>query len=137
MEEKTCSKCRKTKSIKEFNKKTNSITQTYCRECQQSFSREHYSKNREYYALRNTQRKLELRAFIDELKSKPCSDCGNQYDPCAMDFDHINNDKEFDIALMITRKCSKQAILREVAKCELVCAVCHRIRTKKRNLERS
>ena len=68
------------------------------------------------------------RAFLDSLKANPCRDCGIQYPPYVMDFDHVRGIKLFNIA----RKASggdTQAILDEVDKCDLVCANCHRMRT--------
>jgi hypothetical protein len=49
-----------------------------------------------------------------------------------MDFDHLK-DKEMNLSDMIRRGFGKKKILAEVAKCELVCANCHRLRTFKRN----
>jgi len=135
MEYKTCSKCHLKKSLDCFNKKSDRILQTYCKDCQKNISHEHYVKNKHTYLSRNIKRKIDTREFINSLKLKPCVDCGNQYDPCAMDFDHMD-DKEYDISSMVTVGFSKKSILKEILKCELVCAVCHRIRTKKR-LEKS
>lgn len=71
-----------------------------------------------------------LRAFIDNLKSNPCSDCDILYPSQVMDFDHLPQfKKEFTIASVIGKGLAKQTILSEVAKCELVCANCHKIRT--------
>lgn len=70
-------------------------------------------------------------ALIEALKrEKPCLDCGKVLEPWQMDFDHLV-DKETCVAWM--RGSSTQAILQEVAKCELVCANCHRVRTHKRH----
>lgn len=71
-----------------------------------------------------------MRTFIDELKSKPCTDCGGTFDPVCMDFDHIGTDKRYNVAKMLSA--SVQQVLDEIAKCELVCANCHRLRTKNR-----
>lgn len=73
---------------------------------------------------RNYQRRRE---FIDSLRSRPCADCGVQYPPCVMDFDHVRGVKSFQISGAIYR--SRASILAEVAKCDVVCANCHRMRT--------
>ena len=65
----------------------------------------------------------------DALKDGPCTDCGGRFPPECMDWDHLR-DKKFDLANANTR--SPASILAEIAKCELVCANCHRIRTKGR-----
>lgn len=61
-----------------------------------------------------------------------------------LDFDHIDNDKEKEISRAIQLGWSKEHLLSEIEKCDLVCAVCHRIRThikrkdeKKRNPDSS
>ena len=78
---------------------------------------------------------IELQRWLLELKSKPCTDCGNYFDSCCMDFDHLEPSlKTCDIAHLFSRCCSKERISKELEKCELVCSNCHRIRTKDRNL---
>jgi hypothetical protein len=68
--------------------------------------------------------------FIHELKRNPCVDCGKIFHPCHMDFDHLTSDKIAKVSNL--RQKSKSVILAEIAKTELVCALCHRIRTHKR-----
>ena len=68
--------------------------------------------------------------WIASLKDKPCTDCGIKYPPECMDWDHVKGKKLFSIAKGIVR--AKEKTLAEIAKCELVCANCHRIRTKRR-----
>lgn len=45
-----------------------------------------------------------------------------------MDFDH-QKDKFKAVSRMVREGYGEEKILQEIAKCELVCAVCHRIRT--------
>lgn len=78
------------------------------------------------------ERRKELRNFTNELKSSnPCTDCGLFYPPYVMQYDHLDSStKEFGIATLP----SKERIIEEIAKCELVCANCHAIRTHNRRL---
>ena len=69
-------------------------------------------------------------AFIREQKAHPCTDCGKQYPPYVMDFDHIRGDKTNDVAYFPLFSFAR--IAEEIAKCEVVCANCHRIRTERR-----
>lgn len=72
----------------------------------------------------------DLREFVNELKDNPCTDCGVEYHPCMMDFDHIGEFKKtMSISQMVTRGLSVERILKEIEKCELVCSNCHRFRT--------
>lgn len=66
-------------------------------------------------------------AVIAAAKQVPCADCGESYPPFVMDFDH-RGDKEFDIGMAPTRV-SMSRLLAEIAKCDVVCANCHRFRT--------
>ena len=73
-----------------------------------------------------------LKKWMVELKSKPCSDCGKSFDVCCMDFDHKEGTKSYDVGTMFAHHYSRELIEIELAKCELVCACCHRIRTRNR-----
>ena len=79
--------------------------------------------------------RLSRREFIDDLKDKPCADCGQEFPPECMDFDHRPDEvKVCNVATLHSRR--KDLILAEVAKCDVVCANCHRIRSKKRVVEK-
>lgn len=65
--------------------------------------------------------------FLWAFKNNPCRDCGITYHPVAMQFDHVRGTKKFEVGLA-NRK-SRKSILKELKKCELVCANCHALRT--------
>ena len=66
---------------------------------------------------------------LDELRATPCADFRGSFPPCAMDFDHRSSAlKESGVTRMIGRSGTAR-ILAEVAKCDIVCANCHRERT--------
>jgi hypothetical protein len=67
--------------------------------------------------------------FINSFKDVPCVDCGQKFPPECMDFDHVSADKLENVSRM--RRFSKERLVNEIKKCEVVCANCHRIRTKK------
>jgi hypothetical protein len=70
------------------------------------------------------------REMIQKIKAGPCKDCGGTFHHAAMDFDHVIGEKKFEVSKMVLR--SLQSILDEIAKCDLVCACCHRVRTYRR-----
>jgi len=78
-------------------------------------------------------RRFEARDLIDRLKSGPCKDCGRKFRPCQMDF---WRDSESIVQVSKRLLMSKDRIVEEVAKCVLVCANCHRLRTWNRDRER-
>ena len=66
---------------------------------------------------------------IDFLKENPCVDCGEK-DPVVLDFDHMM-DKEFNISDAVHGHYGLKTIVKEISKCEVRCANCHRRKTSK------
>lgn len=128
---KTCGRCRQSKPDGDFawRNKASGLRVSYCKVCRREYDKTHYDHNKGQYLSRNERARSRLREWLRSLKAKPCADCGGSFPPCVMDFDHIGSDKEAAISTMINRFASKRRILAEIAKCELVCANCHRIRT--------
>lgn len=68
---------------------------------------------------------------IDIIKSTtPCSDCGGKFPPECMDFDHVPGRGEK--VAPVSHLLGTDGLMAELAKCDLVCANCHRIRTRQR-----
>ncbi len=64
-------------------------------------------------------------SWLRSLKTGPCSDCHQKFVPDAMEWDHVRGEKIGHIGNLT----SKKAVLVEIAKCDLVCANCHALRT--------
>jgi hypothetical protein len=65
----------------------------------------------------------------DYQLKKGCADCGYNKHPAAMEFDHMPGTKKlFNIGEEIGNR-SVESLWKEIAKCEVVCANCHAIRT--------
>lgn len=78
----------------------------------------------------NKRSRREVRAFICQYKTgKPCADCGHTFPPKVMDFDHRPGTVKKGNLANISLFSSVALALREIAKCDLVCSNCHRIRT--------
>lgn len=86
--------------------------------------------------VRNKNYRLELRKLVYNLKSQPCLDCGQEFPPWVMDFDHVRGEKVSDVSSLIDNCVAKKRLLAEVAKCDLVCANCHRLRTHERKQDK-
>lgn len=69
-------------------------------------------------------------AFLNETKSRPCSDCDKHFPVACMDLDHVRGTKVLPVGRMTT--CAESRFRAEVAKCDVVCACCHRKRTHER-----
>lgn len=60
-------------------------------------------------------------------------DCGGSFDPYVMDFDHRDGEEKcFNVSAAIPMGLNIGRVLEEVAKCDVVCSNCHRMRTKRR-----
>ncbi len=69
--------------------------------------------------------------IVRRAKEVPCRDCGVSYPYYVMDLDHVRGDKLFPLSY---RGAGEQRLLAEIAKCDVVCANCHRARTYQRDL---
>jgi hypothetical protein len=71
--------------------------------------------------------------ILKESKNKPCADCCKCYHPVLMDFDHRPGEiKCFNISNS-HKSVSRERLKAEIDKCDVVCCLCHRIRTWNRN----
>jgi hypothetical protein len=132
-QQKTCSGYRATKPITEFNLKNRAagVRHSYCRECGKKITRSHYKRNKRAYLQRNLRAYAERRRMVLDAKSRPCADRGRQYPYYVMDFDHRNGVTKL-FSLHSVHGVTKEAIEREIEKCDVVCANCHRERTQRR-----
>ena len=77
-------------------------------------------------------RRAKIRQVIVEAKARPCEDCGVEYPTCVMQFDHVRGEKKLSIGSATALIKSLIALHEEIAKCEVVCANCHALRTETR-----
>jgi len=100
---------------------------------QKEAQKKHYEQNKESYKSSSYNSRIKRKQVVVNIKeSSPCIDCNKYYPYWVMQFDHVNSDKVADVAKLITYA-SMEKVLKEIAKCELVCANCHWTRTYKRN----
>lgn len=98
------------------------------------YRREHYNANKDAYKLRAKNTKQTLQQYVLDIKnSTPCTDCGVIYqdEPWLTEFDHVSDNKSYEISTLLTMGSLKN-LQQEIAKCELLCLICHRRRTAKR-----
>jgi hypothetical protein len=90
---------------------------THCRVCQQQV---------------NTERRKPRQDYSDAIKlDRGCADCGiRSPHPEIYDFDHVG-EKSASVSTLMTKGTWEQFVA-EIEKCEVVCANCHRIRTRRR-----
>jgi hypothetical protein len=85
------------------------------------------NKRRKYFRTSNRRKQHEF----EKLKEFPCVDCSGRFPPECMDFDHRPNEKKVGRVSTLVRG-TLDKLMDEIRKCDLVCANCHRIRTRKR-----
>lgn len=102
-----------------------------CKSCYRRWAKEAYVRRKDDYKLRAKLRSAGLRDMVSRLKSGPCPDCSLSFPSWAMEFDHVS-DKSGPVSGMLTGRFSREIILSEIQKCEAVCVLCHRLRTRER-----
>lgn len=135
---KICRKCRQRKKLLLFVRK-NANKSGYserCKQCMRTYAKQHYFDNKAAYRNRNLLYKPGVKMAIAEkltaIRSAPCMDCKKTYHPFCMDFDHrVGTSKVASISYLVKHD-SWETIKQELAKCDLVCSNCHRLRTWKR-----
>lgn len=126
----TCRRCKTTRPLADFyieaekrqaiRRGRTTVCERPCRYCQQEKT----------LALRAPRQ-----AIVDEVKRESgCVDCGLHPEVLqVLEFDHRQDEtKLFDVSDRMTSG-SLEDLKREIAKCDVVCANCHRVRTVKQN----
>ena len=107
---KQCGCCGEMKTRKEFNSKSKTGSlQSYCKRCLYL-----------YQMRRWNQKKI----TAIEYKGGKCIKCGLIDHPVVYDFHHPNDDKDMDWSSLRNKKW--ETIVKEIDKCVLICAPCHR-----------
>lgn len=134
MNSKKCSHCKRVKLLIKFNvkNKEKGWYNSYCKLCHSKYRKKHYQKNRDKYLEKakkwNGHQTIILREYIGNfLLEHPCVDCGIT-DIRVLDFDH-GRDKDDGICQMIRACYSLEKVKKEINKCKVRCANCHRIKT--------
>lgn len=88
-----------------------------------------YKDRKNLYAAQKRHRVRVRTQLYEFLSTKSCADCG-ECDPIVLEFDHRNKKDKFKIvAKMLSGHYSWNSVLREINKCEIRCANCHRRKT--------
>lgn len=130
---KTCTSCKEEKSYAEFhaNKAKSDGHQSQCKACRRVGNAAYYQSSKSRQAEKRKANKCRLlernRQIVLMALKSGCVDCGTM-DIRVLEFDHVADDKSFTIGRMM-EDVGEMRLLREIAKCEVVCANCHKIRT--------
>lgn len=130
---KTCPKCHLNLSLDNFpkSKSKKSGVYSYCKKCCVIRQQEYRLKYKTHIRKYTLQKKKETRDKVWlYFKAHPCTDCG-ETNPIVLQFDH-QKDKEIEVSILICKARPWKRILKEISKCEVVCANCHLKRTAKK-----
>lgn len=86
-----------------------------------------YVKNSKVHRRKIKEARLALSDWFLELKSRlECSECGEDHPRC-LDFHHKDSStKVLAVSTMVLSGFSKETILDEINKCDVLCSNCHR-----------
>jgi hypothetical protein len=132
-----CCTCKEEKPLDHFywKIKKKGIKQTVCMTCDRAYKEIWYQKNKEKHKA-NTKRNRHKNArkarkfLLNYYQTHPCTNCGFN-DPRCLEFHHIKGKKKYLVGGMVTQGHGLTSIKKEIRKCQVLCANCHRIKTSK------
>ena len=103
------------------------------KEDQARYARKHYLANKEKMMARaiiyKRKARKRNRVFVsNHLKEHPCVDCG-EYNILVLEFDHVRGKKRKCVANLVGSAVSLATMQKEIDKCDVRCANCHRKKT--------
>jgi len=125
-----CSQCKLDKPLTEYYKYTTGKPHGQCKSCIRKHQQDKRNLNRIDYNKSNQKRHTESKARAIEYKGGFCNDCGGTFHQSVYDFHHIDPNEK-DSSWSLHR--SWEYLKKELDKCILLCANCHRIRHWKEN----
>lgn len=132
---KKCTSCGIEKSLIEFQKRLSAKDghTNLCKPCKREYDNNHYKNNahRKDYIKANREKSLKSAEeyILEYLLKNPCIDCGEP-DPIVLEFDHIDPSIK-DGVISVLKRSSLSKVKKEIEKCEVRCANCHRRKTAK------
>lgn len=134
MIERNCYGCKRRLPLTAFKGETTE-RRAKCLECLAASRKRTRHRNRPKDRSRQQQRIDAKRDFARQAKSRPCMDCGKSYPYYVMDFDHrLGVKKLAQVSDLTAKDCNPERLQAEIAKCDVVCANCHRERTHQRKI---
>ena len=134
---KQCATCGEFKNESEYNWRNKLLGKRWgtCRDCQSEQKKKWCENNRERHVANMYEQRLSKqdvgREYIwNHLSTHPCVDCGQSY-PAVLEFHHVRGVKRKEVTRLVRDGYSIKTIQKEIDKCDVVCANCHKLRTYK------
>ena len=104
-------------------------SRAYCKPCQSEYSSEWYKNNRDKIIAKTKRNSERILKWLQDYKIEHgCSKCGYNTHAVALDFHHVDETKkEFSLYAAQRRRYGMERIKKEVDKCIVLCANCHRV----------
>lgn len=129
---KQCTRCKTEKALDEFYHRKTGI-HAWCKVCVRDDNKKFYKRNPEPYKKRaracHKEKNKERIAEANLIKAQIGCQCCNEKTVCVLDFHHlVGNSKGKERGMPVSRAAcqSEKAFRRELSKCIVVCANCHR-----------
>lgn len=126
---KYCSKCKTNKPLIDFNKKTGTKLQSWCRECMKASCKARYAANsEEHKKIVKARHRRVITAnrdwYVQEKSKLKCANCPETEAAC-LDFHHVKG-KDRAIGEGLHRGWNIERIKAEMRRCVVICSNCHR-----------
>ncbi len=97
-----------------------------CRDCQKQYRKDHYYNNKEKYLKKASKYRKDFYIWFHDIKKKlKCEECNeNRY--WVLDFHHLDPTEKEESLTVLVQRSSKENVLKEIAKCKVLCSNCHR-----------
>lgn len=126
---KKCNKCGIEKPLEDFSQNNGKPDgkNRECKICQRAYFAEYYKNNTEKHKASAKKCRSESRYFIQKYKiDQGCKVCGYNKHPAALHFHHREpENKSFSLSYGVFLVHNHEEILKEIEKCDVLCANCH------------
>lgn len=125
---KTCSRCKVDKPDSEFafKNKAKGTRASECKGCHRQIRNKLYAQSPLPDQTRVRQRRREIQRWMDEYRATKQCPCGESHPGC-LDFHHLDpTAKDISVSHVARRGWSRERILKELEKCQILCSNCHR-----------
>ena len=125
-----CARCGQSKALSDYHRSRGGA-HTYCRDCRNEYDRRYYDVRGRPARLARRRAQIDAaRRWMAEIKTGvPCADCGETFPIYVMHWDHLPEFVKVNQVSVMVASRTREAVLEELKKCELVCANCHVMRT--------
>lgn len=102
----------------------------WCKECRRALYHAHRAKDpRHYLDIWHARRRRKAEHMNAIKVGRGCAECGFNAHPAALDWHHKDpSQKSEGVAILVGKNARWSLVEDEMAKCEVLCANCHRIR---------